>query len=76
MEMSGYCYTCSGGETWDSVARDVYGDEQFAADLICANPEYSTYTVFAGGELLYLPVVAVLEDSSAAMPTTAPWKEA
>ena len=76
MEMSGYCYTCSGGETWDSVARDVYGDEQFAADLICTNPEYSTYTVFAGGELLYLPVVVVLEDSSTTMPTTAPWKEA
>lgn len=75
MEMSGYGYTCSAGETWDSIARSIYGDERYSADLICANPEYSQYAVFAGGEFLYLPVVVVPDEADAALPATAPWKE-
>ncbi|MBQ8708523.1 MAG: hypothetical protein IJ523_10590 [Succinivibrionaceae bacterium] len=74
--MSGYGYTCVGGETWDSIAHAIYGDEKYAADLICANPEYSHYSIFGGGEVLYLPVVVAPEDDDATMPATAPWKEA
>lgn len=38
MELSDYIYTCSAGETFDSVARNVYGDENYAPELLCSNP--------------------------------------
>ena len=75
MEMSGYGYTCSAGETFDSVSRSVYGDERYAADLICANPEHGQRVVFAGGELLYLPRIIVPKKEDGALPVKAPWKE-
>lgn len=75
MEMSGFVYTCSAGETFDSAAREIYGDEKYAAELLCANPEYATQSVFAGGEELLLPVIVVLPEEQAELPTTPPWKE-
>lgn len=75
MDMSGYVYVCSAGETFDSVARAVYGDENHAAELLCANPEYATRSVFSGDEELYLPVVAVLPQDQAELPAVPPWKE-
>ena len=74
MEMSGYGYNCSAGETFDSIALSIYGDEKYAADLICANPEFCQRSVFAGGELLLVPVVIVPENTETALPATAPWK--
>lgn len=79
MEMSGYVYTCSAGESFDSIARDIYGDEKHAAELLCANPEQGGKLIFAGGEALYLPVVAVRPEAEteeeALEPDAAPWKE-
>lgn len=76
MEMSDYGYKCAGGETWDGIALELWGDEKYASDLICANPQYSQKIVFTGGELLYLPVVRVPEnDGVSTPPATAPWKE-
>ena len=39
MEMSRDGYRCSAGESFDKVAMDLYGDEIYAAELLCANPE-------------------------------------
>ncbi len=79
MELSGYGYVCAAGETFDGVALTVYGDEQYAAELLCANPEHCHTVVFSGGERLYLPVVEILDDETAedysGAPTPAPWKE-
>ena len=75
MEMSGYVYVCSAGETFDSVAREVYGNEKYAAEILCANPECATKIVFAGDEKLYLPSIFVLPQDQAELPTTPPWKE-
>lgn len=75
MEMSGFIYTCSAGETFDSVAREVYNDENHAAELLCANPEYAVRSVFVGGENLYLPTIVILPHDQAALPTAPPWKE-
>lgn len=74
MELSGYGYVCAGGETMDSVAREVYGDEKYAAELMIANPEYASQIVFFGREKLRLPVIEI-PDQTAAEPTEAPWKE-
>lgn len=78
MEYSGYAYRCVSGETWDSVAFDIYGDEKYAAELLCMNPEHDRKSVFTGGEELYLPEIDVPEDmpeDGGELPATAPWKE-
>lgn len=73
MKLSGYLYRCSAGETFDMVALNVYGREKYAADLMNANPEYATRAVFAGSEVLSLPVVNVIAENEYA-PSTAPWR--
>lgn len=78
MTLSGRTYVCSAGETFDSVALAVYGDEAFASELMSANPKYSTEPVFTGGEVLELPVVEVQEADDGEgtyAPAPAPWKE-
>ena len=48
-------YTASLGDTWDTVAYKVSGDE-FACDALRkANRPYSYALVFAGGESLIIP---------------------
>ena len=34
MTLSGQGYRCSAGETFDSVALNVYGDEKYACELL------------------------------------------
>ena len=77
MEMSGHIYRCAGGETFDSIALNVYGDEKYAAELMCANPERVDSTVFLGGEELRLPVVYMprAAETGGHAPAWAPWKE-
>lgn len=75
MDMSGYVYICSAGETFDSIARAVYGDEKHASELLCANPEHTLTLVFTGEERLYLPTVTILQDADMSAISTAPWKE-
>ena len=48
-------YTASLGDTWDTVAYKVSGDE-FACDALRkANRPYSHVLVFKGGESLIIP---------------------
>lgn len=76
MTLSGTQYLCVAGETFDSVALAVYGDEKHACEILMANPKLCTEPIFGGGELLELPVVEVVVSSDTdVMPATAPWKE-
>lgn len=77
VELSGYLYRCSAGETFDGVALNIYGREKYAADLMNANPGYARRLVFTGDEALSLPVVEATEEDqeSEYTPGTAPWKE-
>lgn len=75
MTMSGYEYRCSGGETFDSIALDVYGDERYAADLMTANPSLAEKMFFLGGERLDIPLVAAgRNEQTGRMIAAAPWK--
>ena len=76
MELSGLKYLASGGESIDSIALDVYGDEKYAAEILCVNPKLSGVMVFQGNEEILLPVVDVPEESAdnVYMPDDAPWK--
>lgn len=71
MEMSGYGYVCAAGESFDGVARKLFGDEKYAAELLNANPEEDGKLVFSGGEVLRLPVIDAEEEENTA---TAPWR--
>lgn len=76
MDMSGYLYKCSAGETFDAIALVLYGHEKYASNLMNANPEHVRTMVFRGGEVLKLPVVVLAEDENDvnAAPASAPWK--
>lgn len=76
VELSGYVYRCSAGETFDKVALNIYDHEKYAADLMNANPGYVRRAVFRGDEVLSLPVVEIPENENENeyAPSTAPWK--
>lgn len=48
-------YTASFGDTWDTIAYKVCGDEFECDALRRANREHSDVLVFDGGELLVIP---------------------
>lgn len=77
MTLSGQLYQCSAGETFDSAALDIYGNEKYACELLNANPSLCHLSIFSGGELLNLPVVEIPEenDDNAYIPSSVPWKE-
>ena len=77
MTLSSTKYLCVAGETFDQIALVVYGNEKYAAELLCANPLFSCMPVFTGGEVLNLPVInnIMLSTGPKYMPETAPWKE-
>lgn len=76
MILSGLIHHCAAGETFDSVAMEIYGDEKYAAELLCANVELCQKMVFTGGEELLIPVVEVLaEEDTGQLIGAAPWKE-
>ena len=74
MDMTGYQYNCAGGETFDSIALELFDDEKYAVDLMSANPEYCDRAVFAGGEAILIPDIDNSADEDQ-LPTEAPWKE-
>lgn len=76
MTLSGQAYICSAGDTFDGIALAIYGNEKYASDLYCANPELCKVMCFKGGEILRLPVVETEStDEESIMPAKAPWKE-
>lgn len=74
MKMTGYQYNASGGETFDTIALEMYGDEKYAADLMCANPELVRRAFFLGGEGIRLPEVDQPAAGEESQPVTAPWR--
>lgn len=78
MRMSDEVWQCSAGETFDLVALAVYGDERYASEIMCANPEIGTKIQFEGGEVLNLPVIVVPGNTAGEGGVSAykaPWKE-
>ena len=75
MELNGYSYTASAGETVDSIALALFGDEKYAAELLCANPELALKVRMTGGEEWLLPVIDTPTEGVPEVTETAPWKE-
>ncbi len=62
-------YIACAGDTFDSIALEIYSEETFAHYIMQANPAYLQTLVFEGGETLRLPVFDTLETSE----TLPPW---
>lgn len=79
MEISDEVWVASAGETYDMIARNVYGDESYASDILCANPDQCRKMTMTGGEVIKLPVVYVQDDEDEEEEqfgeANAPWKE-
>lgn len=70
---SGYVYHAAAGETFDSMAVILYGDEKYTPQLLEANPELCKKYMMDGGEIVYLPLVEIKDYDG--LPINAPWKE-
>jgi phage tail protein X len=62
-------YVTSAGDTWDSIAYALWGNEYLMSELQEANPDYLDVLVFESGVRLVVPVV---EDPAAEV--LPPWK--
>lgn len=62
-------YTTISGDTWDVIAKKVYGDEYCADLLMAANPWQLGVFVFGSGVQLETPEKTM--DQTAQLP---PWK--
>ena len=65
-------YEAVAGDTWDSIAFDLYTDEMMASRLIQENKELADILIFEGGELLAVPIIEEDEETPATAP---PWRQ-
>lgn len=51
-------YVTSQGDTWDSIAYDLFGSEGYMGILMDANPDLLDVLVFSAGTIIYVPAEA------------------
>lgn len=64
-------YTAKQGDTFDSIAFEMLGNEFLATNLIEANPQYVGTVIFSGGEALKIPT----EEKQEAETGLPPWRD-
>ena len=64
-------YTTSQGETWDIIARVLWGSEKLCHKLIEANPAHRGTVFFSAGTVLAVPEV----ETSKTVTSLPPWKQ-
>ena len=62
-------YTTIQGDMWDLIAYKVYGNEAYMTDLLEANEQYKSTSVFPAGVVLTCPEIPVKKSRIAP-----PWK--
>ena len=67
--MAKYIYKTKSGDTWDTIAKEIYDDEYFAGDLMAVNPEHIGTFIFSEGETLTAYDATEIADGS-----QPPWK--
>ena len=61
-------YKTKSGDVWDSIAREVYGDESYTSLLMANNQEHLGYFVFPAG------VELVIKDKPEEASTLPDWR--
>lgn len=54
-------YTTVQGQTWDQIAKEVYGKEKYVDVLMGANPKLLDNFIFSAGVVINTPEIAVEE---------------
>lgn len=60
-------YVTSQGDTWDSIAYDLYGNEKYMGALMDANWDLLDVLVFSSGTVIQVPE-EILEEADEALP--------
>lgn len=60
------------GDTWDILAKKIYGDEHFMTELINANIHFRKTVIFSSGVVLNVPEIDTT--SKAYEANLPPWK--
>lgn len=63
-------YTTREGDTFDSLALDMYGEETLAHYIIEFNPDHADVLIFEANVVLRLPIVENVETPD----TLPPWR--
>lgn len=63
-------YITKQGDMYDSISKEVYGDENYASVLIQLNPKYRRVVIFEEEVELLAPYITIQSNSS--LP---PWKQ-
>jgi phage tail protein X len=50
-------YTTSTGDTWDTIAHQLWGQETLMHELLTANPQHRGTVIFPAGVVLSIPDV-------------------
>lgn len=45
------------GQTWDNIAKEVYGNEMHAGELMAANPQLLNTFIFSEGVIVQVPEI-------------------
>lgn len=73
--MNDKIYIASAGESVDSIALKLYGDERYAKDILISNPQIAGRMILTGGERLLIPEMQNTSDREGKTISSAPWKE-
>lgn len=65
-------YVTKQGDTFDSIAFNIYGDCRYTQELMETNPGYLEIVIFSGGVPLQLPEIDLAAGTAVALP---PWRE-
>ena len=70
--MAADTHTTLQGETWDSIAKALWGEERLMHLLVAENPDHQGVAVFSSGVVLRVPDVTAEDLVQADLP---PWKK-
>ena len=68
-------YTTLAGDTWDIIAKRVYGDAHAFGALMDANPEHIETLIFSGGVELEVPEIETESTTDTDTTDAAAWRE-
>ena len=64
-------YKTKSGDTFDSIAFALLGDEKYTKELMEANPGYLDVVIFSGGVSLTIPDIDISDTTIGNLP---PWR--
>lgn len=61
-------YTCSQGDTFDSIAFKAYSDEFLFTQIMEANRQFADVVIFDGGERVTIPDMVLIDNTIVSTP--------